>query len=123
MEPICTVNREGYALNEHILSLKEELTMFDFTDNETERVFAVKNEELQHFNILEERILDFVKKDSRDVILDLENLYLFDSVALAVLIRIKRKLAGMDRNFKLINYNQTILRVIELSGLDDFLLE
>jgi hypothetical protein len=42
--------------------LKEELTMFDFTDNETERVFAVKNEELQHFNILEERILDLLKK-------------------------------------------------------------
>lgn len=97
--------------------------MFEFTDNETERVFAVKNEELQHINILEEKILDFVKKDSRDVILDLENLYLFDSVALAVLIRIKRKLTGMDRSFKLINYNQTILRVIELSGLEDFLLE
>lgn len=123
MEPVYTVNRERDALEECILKLKEELTMFDSTDNETERVFAVKNEELQHFNILEERILDFVKKDSRDVILDLENLYLFDSVALAVLIRIKRKLAGMDRNFKLINYNQTILRVIELSGLDDFLLE
>jgi len=123
MEPVYTVNRERDALEEYILKLKEELTMFDFTDNETERVFAVKNEELKHFNILEERILDFVKKDSRDVILDLENLYLFDSVALAVLIRIKRKLAGMDRNFKLINYNQTILRVIELSGLDDFLLE
>ncbi len=97
--------------------------MFDVIDNEAERIFTVKNEELQFMNILEERILDFVKKDQRDVILDLENLFHFDSVALAVLIRIKRKLAGMDRSFKLINYNQTILRVIELSGLADFLLE
>jgi anti-anti-sigma factor len=96
--------------------------MFEVTDNETERIYTVKNDELQFMSILEERILDFVKKDERDVILDLQNLFLFDSVALAVLIRIKRKLAGMDRSFKLINYNQTILRVIELSGLDDFLL-
>lgn len=97
--------------------------MFEVIDNETERIFIVKNDELQFMNILEERILDFVKKDERDVILDLQHLFLFDSVALAVLIRIKRKLVAMDRSFKLINYNQTILRVIELSGLDDFLLE
>jgi len=97
--------------------------MFEVIDNETERIFIVKNDELQFMNILEERILDFVKKEERDVILDLQHLFLFDSVALAALIRIKRKLAAMDRSFKLINYNQTILRVIELSGLDDFLLE
>ena len=97
--------------------------MFEVIDNETERIFTVKNDELQFMNILEERILDFVKKDQRDVILDLENLLHFDSVALAVLIRIKRKLTAVERSFKLINYNQTILRVIELSGLDEFLLE
>jgi len=97
--------------------------MFDTTDNDTERIFSVKNEELQFMGVLEERILDFIKKDQRDVVLDLENLFHFDSVALAALIRIKRKLTSMDRNLKLINYNQTILRVIELSGLADFLLE
>jgi anti-anti-sigma factor len=97
--------------------------MFDTTENDTERIFTVKNEELQFMGVLEERILDFVKKDQRDVVLDLENLFHFDSVALAALIRIKRKLTSMDRNLKLINYNQTILRVIELSGLADFLLE
>ena len=96
--------------------------MFEVIENETERVFLVKNDELQFMNILEERISDFVKKDERDVVLDLQHLFLFDSVALAALIRIKRKLAGIDRVFRLINYNQTILRVIELSGLDDFLL-
>lgn len=96
--------------------------MFEVIDNETERVFLVKNDELQFMNILEERIFDFIKKDERDVVLDLQHLFLFDSVALAALIRIKRKLAGIDRVFRLINYNQTILRVIELSGLDDFLL-
>lgn len=96
--------------------------MFEVTDNETERIFTVKNEDIQFMNILEERILDFVKKDQRDVVLDFQYLFHLDSVALAVLIRIKRKLAAMDRVFRLINYNQTILRVIELSGLDDFLL-
>lgn len=96
--------------------------MFDVVDNESERIFFIKNEELQFMNILEERVLDFVKKDHRDVVIDFQHLFHFDSVALAVLIRIKRKLAGMDRVLKLVHYNQTILRVIELSGLDDFLL-
>ncbi|HRX49481.1 MAG TPA: STAS domain-containing protein [Spirochaetota bacterium] len=96
--------------------------MFEVVDNENERIFIVENDELQFMNILEERVLDFVKKDGRDVVLDLQNLLHFDSVALAVLIRIKRKLVSMDRVFRLINYNQTILRVIELSGLEDFLL-
>ena len=99
-----------------------EYAMFEMTDNSSERVFIVKNEELPFMNILEERILDFVKKDERDVVIDFQYLMIFDSVALAALIRIKRKLAAMDRVLKLVNYNQTILRVIELSGLEDFLL-
>lgn len=96
--------------------------MFEMTENDIEKIFFIKNEELPYMNILEERILDFVKKDEREVVIDFQHLMMFDSVALAALIRIKRKLTAMDRVLRLVNYNQTILRVIELSGLEDFLL-
>ena len=96
--------------------------MFEIKDNESERIFFIKNDELSHMNLLEERIIDFVKNDEREVVLDFQHLMHFDSVALASLIRIKRKMDALDRPFRLINYNQTVLRVIELSGLEDFLL-
>ncbi len=97
--------------------------MFEVIDNDAERIFLVRNEDLPFMNILEERVIEFVKKDERIVVIDFRHLLNFDSVALAALIRIKRKLASMDRVLRLVNYNQTVLRVIELSGLDNFLLE
>ncbi|HPX89978.1 MAG TPA: STAS domain-containing protein [Spirochaetota bacterium] len=67
-------------------------------------------------------ISDFIKKDSRDVVLDLEGLSRFDSQSLASLIRIKRKLDSLDRTLRIINYNEAIFRVIELAGMEDFVL-
>jgi len=96
--------------------------MFDYADNDRERVFFIKDGELLHLHILEERISDFIKKDSRDVVLDLEGLSRFDSQSLASLIRIKRKLDSLDRTLRIINYNEAIFRVIELAGMEDFVL-
>ena len=97
--------------------------MFDIIDNNTERTFILREEELVHINLLEERVLEFARKDIRDVVVDLQNLAFIDSVTLSVFIRIKRKLFAEGRVFILKNYNQTILRIIELAGLDSFLLE
>ena len=54
--------------------------------------------------------------------LDLEGLSRFDSQSLASLIRIKRKLDSLDRTLRIINYNEAIFRVIELAGMEDFVL-
>jgi len=97
--------------------------MFDIIDNSTERVFIIREEELAHINLLEERVMEFARKDIRDVVVDLQKLAFIDSVTLSVFIRIKRKLSADGRIFILKNYNQTILRIIELAGLDGFLLE
>lgn len=97
--------------------------MFDIIDNSNERVFILREDELVHINLLEERVMEFARKDFRDVVVDLQNLAFIDSVTLSVFIRIKRKLSADGRIFILKNYNQTILRIIELAGLDGFLLE
>ena len=98
--------------------------MFEIIDSENERIFVFqKSNDSFQINLLEEKINDFIKSDTRDLILDLKELYLLDSSSLAAFIRFKRKLKATGRLMKLVNYNESILRVIELSGLDDFLLD
>lgn len=98
--------------------------MFEIIDNDNERIFIFpKSQEGLQLNLLEEKINDFIKNDRRDVILDLKNLALLDSSSLAAFIRMKRKIKADGRDMKIINYNESILRVIELSGLDEFLLD
>jgi anti-anti-sigma factor len=98
--------------------------MFEIIDSESERIFVLqKASDSFQINLLEEKINDFIKSDTRDLILDLKDLNLLDSSSLAAFIRFKRKLKATGRVMKLVNYNESILRVIELSGLDDFLLD
>ena len=98
--------------------------MFEIIDSENERIFVLqKASDSFQINLLEEKINDFIKNDGRDLVLDLKELNLLDSSSLAAFIRFKRKLKATGRGMKLANYNESILRVIELSGLDDFLLD
>jgi len=98
--------------------------MFETIDSELEKTFLLKKtNDVFHLNLFEEKINEFIKNDNRDLILDLKGLNLLDSSSLAAFIRFKRKLTATGRAMKLINYNESILRVIELSGLDDFLLD
>ncbi|HNX22606.1 MAG TPA: STAS domain-containing protein [Spirochaetota bacterium] len=98
--------------------------MFEIIDSDSERTFILKKSgDSFQLNLLEEKINEFIKNDDRDLVLDLADLSLLDSSSLAAYIRFKRKLKATGRTMKLINYNESILRVIELSGLDDFLLD
>jgi len=98
--------------------------MFEILDTENDRTFILqKSSDSFQINLLEEKINEFIKNDGRDLVLDLKGLNLLDSSSLAAFIRFKRKLKATGRIMKLINYNESILRVIELSGLDDFLLD
>lgn len=98
--------------------------MFEIIDSENERIFVLqKASDSFQINLLEEKINDFIKNDGRDLVLDMKDLNLLDSSSLAAFIRFKRKLKATGREMKLVNYNESILRVIELSGLDDFLLD
>lgn len=96
--------------------------MFEIIESTNERVYVLKNDILLYLNIFESSINEFIKNDSRDIVVDMESLQIIDSLTLAALIRFRRKLSLEGRTFKLLNYNADILRVIELSGLDDFLL-
>lgn len=96
--------------------------MFEVIESTSERVYVPTDDISQYLNVFESSINEFIKSDSRDIVVDMKSIQYIDSLTLAALIRYRRKLSLEGRNLKLINYNDTILRVIELSGLDEFLL-
>ena len=96
--------------------------MFEVIESTNERVYLPTGDISQYLNIFESNINEFIKSDSRDIVLDMKSLHNIDSLTLAALIRFRRKLSLEGRTIKLLNYNDNILRVIELSGLDEFLL-
>lgn len=96
--------------------------MFEVIESANDRTYVPKENISQYLSIFESSINEFIKSDSRDIVVDLKSLQFIDSLTLAALIRFRRKLSLEGRSLKVINYNDNILRVIELSGLDDFLL-
>jgi anti-anti-sigma factor len=97
--------------------------MHNTTGSESGNVFVIeKTNDIFQKSIIEKKINEFIKTVEDELILDLGELTTLDSSTLAAFIRFKRKLTETGRSMKLINYNENILRVIELSGLEEFLL-
>ncbi len=93
-------------------------------DSEYESTFLIMDELVsQNVTFLADELNLFIKNDTRDAIIDLNYVRKIDSVSIATLIRIKNALAEKGRAMHLINPNETVLRVLELSGLEKFLLE
>lgn len=93
-------------------------------DTDFESTFIIMDEMVsQNINTLTDELGHFIKNDTRDAIIDLSYVRKIDSISIATLIRIKNSLAEKNRTIHLINPNETVLRVLELSGLEKFLLE
>ncbi len=73
-------------------------------------------------NLMDE-LNHFTRTDTKDAILDLSYVRKIDSISIAALIRFKNALAENGRNMHLTNPNEMVLRVLELAGLEKFLLE
>ena len=97
--------------------------MFNSMDSESDIFVMEKTNDIFQRSILEKKIDEFIKTVKHELVLDLKELNTLDSMTLAAFIRFKRKLTETNRTMKLINYNENILRVIELSGLGEFLLD
>ena len=98
--------------------------MFNTIDSDSGSIFVMeKTDDIFQTNILEKKIDEFIKSVKNELVLDLKELDTLDSMTLAAFIRFKKKLNSTDRTMKLINYNENILRVIELAGLGEFFLD
>ena len=95
----------------------------DIIDTPDERTYIIKNEMISSKVMkFEEELNEFIRDDDRDVIIDLAYITKIDSMSIAAIIRIKNKLTEDGRNLKLINPNDGVMRVLELAGLESFLL-
>lgn len=77
----------------------------------------------QNINSVTEELNRFAKSDTRDAVIDLASVRKIDSMSIAALIRFKNALSEKNRTLSLVNPNETVLRVLELSGLERFLMD
>ncbi len=93
-------------------------------DTQTETTFIINDELLTaNINMLNEELGRFVRGDTKDAIIDLAFVQKIESFSIAALIRFKNMLAERGRTMHLINPNEQVFRVLELAGLDKFLME
>lgn len=96
----------------------------DRKETESEITFIITEELVAHnVTFLVNEFTRFARNDSRDAIIDLAFVQKINSMAIAALIRFKNMLAESGRSMHLVNTNETVLRVLEVSGMEKFLLE
>jgi len=96
----------------------------DILDSEFSRTFKFKEDfERSDFASVEQQINDFFQNDDRGLVLDFEHVQSLDSQSLASLIRMKNRFTADDRDMELINYNDFIERLLNVSGLGAFLVK
>ncbi|HNX24448.1 MAG TPA: STAS domain-containing protein [Spirochaetota bacterium] len=97
--------------------------MFDTIDNENEKIYLLKELDLfPHTRLFEEHVEAFIKNDHRDLIFDMRNLEVVDSMFLSSIVRFKMRLSLDGRMLRIINYNEHILKCFQLLHLDGHLL-
>jgi len=93
-------------------------------DSAGETTFIIMDDLVsQNINNLMDELNHFARTDTRDAILDLSYVRKIDSISIAALIRFKNALAESERSMHLTNPSEMVLRVLELAGLEKFLLE
>jgi anti-anti-sigma regulatory factor len=95
--------------------------MFEIIDNDSERIYVLKCENMtSDLRLLEKSTEEFIKSDNRSLIIDMTGQNIMCSLMLAALIKIKRELMIQGRNLSLNNCNSHIYRCMEMAGLETF---
>jgi len=98
--------------------------IMEIIDNDMERTFILnKDLESNYIKQYEVEFNRFIQEDTRDVIVDLKYVMKIDSMSIAALIRIKKKLQENNRTLKIINPNEGVLRILDISGLETYLMD
>lgn len=93
-------------------------------DDDRTRTFIIRDRITSAtINELEAGLMDFYLNDGRDAVIDIGGVTRIDSLTLAVFLKIKNMLSEKGRNFRLINPNEPVRRIIEIASLEKFLLE
>jgi anti-anti-sigma factor len=94
-----------------------------FTETDNEKNFLPDDNIISGSpSVFETELNDFIKNDTRDAIIDLISVSRIDSLFIAILIRFKKKLTDKNRTLILVNPNEAVIRMIEVAGLEEYLL-
>ncbi|HNX24119.1 MAG TPA: STAS domain-containing protein [Spirochaetota bacterium] len=95
--------------------------MFEAIDSASERIYVIKCSNIgSDLRMFEESVEEFIRSDSRHVVIDLKEQEAVSSLLLAALIRIRRELSLSHRELLIKNCNSHMYRCIELAGLESF---
>ena len=96
----------------------------DFIDSNDERTFIIDNDITSTLtNHLEDIFNAFIRDEKRDAVIDLSAVTKLDSMTLAAFLRMKKRMNEKGRSLYLSNPSPGVMRVLELAGLDSFLLD
>jgi anti-anti-sigma factor len=97
---------------------------YDINENDRERIY-IPDDQMMSASVIrfEEDVQQFIRENDRDVVIDMKKVSKIDSMAIAAIIRIKNRLTEKGKQLHVYNPNEAVLRVLELAGLDSFLLE
>ncbi len=94
-----------------------------FTETNNERSFMLDDNIISGSpSVFETELNEFIKNETKDAVIDLISVSRIDSLFIAILIRSKKKLTDKNRNLYLINPNEAVIRMIEIAGLEAYLL-
>ncbi len=94
-----------------------------FTETNNERNYLLDDNIISGSpSVFETELNEFIKNETMDAVIDLMSVSRIDSLFIAILIRSKKKLTDKNRNLILINPNEAVIRMIEIAGLESYLL-
>ncbi len=97
---------------------------FTIDESELEQTYILEEDLISsHTRGFEDELNNFIQNDNRDILLDLTQVTKIDSISIALLLRIKSRLTENGRTVRLTRPNETVMRILELAGLQDFLLD
>ncbi|PKL19028.1 MAG: hypothetical protein CVV49_02790 [Spirochaetae bacterium HGW-Spirochaetae-5] len=95
--------------------------MFEIIDNDSERVYVLKCDNMaSDLRLLEKSTDEFIKSDNRNLVIDMTGQNIICSLLLAAMIRIKRELLVEGRSLIISNCNSHVYRCMEMAGLETF---
>jgi len=95
--------------------------MFEVIDNTSERIYIIQCNNIgPGIRLLEENMLEFIKNDNRDMVIDLEKQEIMNSLLLSLLIRTRRNMTDKNRDLAIRNCNPQMYRCIEMADLESF---
>ncbi len=89
------------------------------TEQHDHEIISIEGEiNLTNINELRDVIGQCVRELSKNLVLDMKDVYLIDSTGIAVLFATQKKVESLQRKFYLTNVNEMVGNIISITGIN-----